>query len=102
MRKTIVAMLIACTSIYALEGSGTYNFPKSLKQSVLNVYVRKPGYMNIDIEPIMCGKVSILDRHNKNIRTALVTLNVKVDVGTYKIIVIPKNSDCTLNVLLPE
>lgn len=104
--KYITAMLIAATTLFALDGTGSYKYPMSDNQSILNVYAKKTGYMNLELVPYTCGYLQIFDRHNKEIRTgglfAASKANIKVTVGTYKIKIVPSKGDCTLNILMPE
>lgn len=99
-------MLIAASSLFALEGTGSYKYPMSDSQSILNVYAKKAGYMNVELVPNTCGYIEIFDYHNKIVSQqglfASSKANIKVSIGTYRIKIVPNKGDCTMNVMMPD
>ena len=101
--KKLLALLVAASSLLALDGTGSYKIEMSDNQKVINVYAKNVGYMNVSLTPSSCGMLSVYDKHNKIIpNTFSWGANIKVSVGTYRIQVIPNRGDCILNVLMPE
>jgi len=97
-------MLFTASSLLALSGTGSYKYPMSDNQSILNVYAKSVGYMNVELVPSDCGRIQVLDSHNKRVNAVVLPWggNIKVSIGTYKIKIVPDRGDCTLNVLMPE
>lgn len=101
--KHLLAILITASSLFALDGTGSYELKMSDKQSVINLYSKKAGYINVRMIP-HCGTMELLDHNNKRVITGsgYAPINWAIKQGTYKLIVIPSQNDCTINILMPE
>ena len=101
--KLFLSLLVVASSLVALDGTGSYDIQMSTKQTVINLYSKKAGYINVKMVP-HCGTMELLDRNNKLVITGsgYVGINKNIGIGTYHLVVIPNVNDCTINILMPE
>ena len=73
------------------------------EQTIIKLHAPKAGYINVMMVP-NCGYMKLFDHNNKFLvnGSGMTAINKNVAPGDYKLVVIPNQGDCTINVLMPE